>query len=140
MDKLELRPGTPELDLLRGDSIGTWTPRVFGYAYGGINHRGYGALINAWYGGARRVRNDDPASDLYFAPIFKLKLGAYLPVKGLLPHEAWADTLQLRLDFDNVLDSRQRVRDRNGATPFRYQTDLIEPVGRTATITLRKLF
>jgi hypothetical protein len=69
-----------------------------------------------------------------------LKIGAYLPVKTLLPNEAWADKLQLRLDVENVMDSRQRVRDRNGVTPFRYQTDLVDPIGRTATITLRKLF
>ena len=139
-DSLQLRPGTVALDLLNGDSVGTYTPRLAGYAYGGINKAGYGANVSAYYGGARRTRSDIPASDLRFAAFFKLGLAAYLPVRSLTPRAAWADRLQLRLDVENLLDSRQQVRNGSGNVPYRYQTDLIDPLGRTVTISLRKRF
>lgn len=139
-DRLLLRPGAPELDLLGGDSIGTWTPGAVGWAYGGINYRGFGATFNAWYGGPRRISSEDPAADLRYAPMFKLKLGAYMPLKRIFADQDWAEKMQLRFDVDNVTDARQQVRDRNGDTPFRYQAGLTDPIGRTATVTLRKLF
>ena len=137
-DELQLRPGTAALDLLHGDSVGSYTPRVSGYAYGGINAGGYGATINAYYGGARRIRGASPAADLRFMSIFKIELAAYLPMEALVSHADWARHLQLRLNVANVTDSRQRVRDANGAVPNRYQTDLIDPLGRTVTLSLRK--
>ncbi len=139
-DSLQLRPGTPALDLLAGDSIGRWTPRAFGYAYGGINYRGYGATFNAWYGGARRVQGAVPAADLRFLPLFKLAIGAYLPFHSLLQRANWTRKMQLRLDVENITDARQQVRDGNGAVPYRYQAIYSDPLGRTVTVTLRKLF
>ena len=139
-DRLQLRPGAPELDLLEGDSIGGWTPRAFGYAYGGINYGGFGATFNAWYGGARRVRGAVPAADLRFLPLFKLAVGAYLPLHSLLPHQDWTRRLQLRLDIENITNGAQHVRDGNGAIPYPYQAAYQDPLGRTVTITLRKLF
>lgn len=137
-DALQLRPGTRVLDLLRGDSVGTWTPRIIGSAYGGINYRGYGATMNAWYGGPRRVRSANPSADLRFLSIFRLNIGAYLPFESLVPRQKWARNLQIRVNVDNLTDARQRVRDRLGAVPYRYQTDYIDPIGRTLTITLRE--
>jgi iron complex outermembrane recepter protein len=52
----------------------------------------------------------------------------------------WKQRLRLALDIDNVTNNRQRVRDGNGLTPYRYQPELIDPIGRRATLTLRKLF
>jgi hypothetical protein len=48
----------------------------------------------------------------------------------------------LRLGFDvtNVTDARQRITDRNGRIGHRFQPDLLDPVGRTVTFTLKKLF
>lgn len=140
-DRLQLRPGTPELDLLRGETInGGGTPRVQGYAYGGMNWQGFGFNANLWASAPSRVRNDDPASDLRFGGVFRLNLGVYMPVHRLLPHGEWTRKLQLRLDLTNVTDDRQRVTDRNGVVPNRYQPDYLEPIGRTVTLSLRKLF
>ena len=37
----------------------------------------------------------------------------------------------LRLDVDNILNTRPKVRDADGVTPLSYQPDRLEPVGRT---------
>jgi iron complex outermembrane recepter protein len=140
-DRLQLRPGTPELDLLKGDTIRGWgMPRTYGYAYGGINHGGMGLTFNAWYQAPNRIRSADPAADLRFSSIFKLNTGAYIGLGSLLPREKWARRLRIGLDVSNLTDARQQVRDRNGIVPNRLQPDYLDPIGRTATITLRKLF
>jgi len=140
-DRLQLRAGTPEFDLLRGDTVtGGGSPRAFGYAYGGVYYQGFGVNFDGWYGGGSRVRSADPAGDLRFSPILKLNLGGYLPVHRLLPHSEWTKKLQARVDINNLTDARQRVRDGNGNVPNRFQRDYLDPIGRTVTLSLRKLF
>ena len=45
-----------------------------------------------------------------------------------------------RFEIRNLLDSKPRVRDAAGAIPFGYQSDLLDPQGRTVTFSIRKLF
>lgn len=140
-DRLILRAGGPEFDLLRGDTVtGGGNPRAFGYAYAGVYYQGFGVNFDGWYGGGSRVRSADPAGDLRFSPILKLNLGGYLPVHRLLPHTDWTKKLQFRVDINNLTDARPRVRDGNGNVPNRFQRDYLDPIGRTVTISLRKLF
>jgi hypothetical protein len=115
-------------------------PRTYGYAYGGINHGGMGLTFNAWYQAPNRIRSADPSADLRFSSVFKLNTGAYIGLGGLLPREKWARRLRVGFDVSNLTDARQQVRDRNGIVPNRLQPDYLDAIGRTATITLRKLF
>jgi iron complex outermembrane receptor protein len=140
-DRLQLRSGAAELDLLGGDTIyGAGTSRLYGYAYGGFYHRGHGASFNLWYSAPNRVRGTNPAADLRFGSVFRLNLTGYLGLGSLMQDQKWARRLRLGVDVANLTDSRQRVRDGNGAVPFRYQRDVMDPVGRTVTVSLRKLF
>ena len=52
----------------------------------------------------------------------------------------WARGLRVSLSANNLLDSRQHVRDATGATPVRYQPDYLDPLGRTVMFSIRKLF
>lgn len=139
-NRLRLRPGTPSLDLIGGDTIGGYDPRYSGYAYGGVNTGGYGGTFGAFYGGGRRIRGDTPISDLHYNAELVLSLSGYMPVEGLLPGRDWAKKVQLKLEVANLLDARQRPRDGNGQVPNRLQANLADQLGRTATISLRKLF
>ena len=84
------------------------------------------------------VRSAVPAEDLHFSSVLRFNLAAYMPVHRLLKHEAWTRGMQLRLDGSNVTDCRQQVRDAGGATPTRYQSDYLDPIGRAVTHPLRK--
>ncbi|WP_458389978.1 hypothetical protein [Sphingomonas sp. F9_3S_D5_B_2] len=140
-DKLQLRPGTRTLDLLHGDTVKGWAiPRATAYFYGGIGYLGNGISIDGWLQNAGRIRSDNPASDLYFGPIVKLNVGAFVSVHHFLRKQAWTKHTQLKLDFNNITDSHQHVHDANGRVPNRFQPDLLDPVGRTVKLTLRKLF
>jgi hypothetical protein len=139
-DRLQLRPGTPELDLLRGDTFtGGGSPRVFGYAYAGINYLGNGLTFDGWYGGRNRVRSANPAGDLFFSPILKLNMSAYVGIHHLLKTQDWARDLQFKVEVNNLTDAHQRVSDRNGNVPNRFQPDFQDPIGRTVKLSLRKL-
>ena len=48
--------------------------------------------------------------------------------------------MRLAFQFDNIFDSRQKVTDDSGATPFSYLPDYLDPRGRMVGIDLRKTF
>ena len=140
-DRLQIRPGTPELDLLDGDTIyGPGTSRAFGYAYGGISYLGNGMAFDCWYSGPNHVSSDDPSADLRFGPVFRLNMNAFIAVHHFLKHQDWTRKMQLKLEVSNLTDDRQIVRDGNGNIPNRFQPDYLEPIGRTVQLSLRKLF
>ncbi|MCD2323481.1 TonB-dependent receptor [Sphingomonas sp. IC-56] len=140
-DRLQLRPDTPELDVLRGDTVtGGSLPRLSGFVYGGLTHQGSGVTFDGWYSGTGRVRSGDPAADFRFGALLRLNVSAFMDLHDIAKRAKWTEKLQLRLDVSNIGDGRQRVRDGNGNTPNRFQADYLDPVGRTVTVSLRKLF
>ena len=46
---------------------------------------------------------------------------------------------RITIDVDNVLNNRRNVVDEFGVTPVGFQPDLIDPLGRTITVSFRKL-
>ena len=46
----------------------------------------------------------------------------------------------VRLEVKNLFNAKPQVRNSDGIVPFAYQEDLIEPIGRTVSISFRKLF
>ena len=57
-----------------------------------------------------------------------------------LKKNPWAAGMRVTLGVNNVLNSRQRVRDANGQTPISYQPDYLDPLGRTIRLSVRKMF
>lgn len=140
-DQVMLRPGSATLDLLRGDTLsGGITPRVAGYGYGGINKAGNGATMDFYCFAGERIRGAVAASTLDFSGLCKVNASGSLSLHHFLSHQAWTRHLGLKLEVANITDAHQRVRDGNGRTPWRYQADLLDPIGRTISLSLRKLF
>lgn len=139
-DRLQLRPGTPVLNPLGGDTVtGGGTSRISGYFYAGMGYLGNDFSIDGWYQGSQRVRSGNPASDLSFSPLLKVNMSAALSVHHFLPKQKWTRHLQIKFEVENVTDAHVSVHDRNGRVPNRFQQDLIDPIGRTVRLTLRKL-
>ena len=138
-DRLALRPGQASLDLLDGATLtgtggrprweteidvrGTAGPASFGL---------YGRLQ-----GPTRVRSDLAASDLHFSA--RIWLVPYASVNvGPIVKRPWAQAMTLNLAIENLLNDRIDVRDRNGATPDRFQPAYIDPYGRSIRLGVRK--
>jgi iron complex outermembrane receptor protein len=138
--------GGPRLDLLHGDALETGgAPRHKAEIQIGFFHKGMGGRLTANYASATRVRGSGLAgsSDLRFGSLATLDLGLFVDLGE--PGRMGKDpgifkNMRLFLKFDNLLDTRQKVRDQNGLVPLRYQPGLVDPVGRLVSIQLRKIF
>ena len=144
VDKVTIRPGVPELDYLHGDATGSsgGTPRHKVEAQAGYFNNGLGARISAnWRSGT--TVNTLTGDNLRFSSLstFDLRLFAN---PGDIPEVAvkhpWLRGTQVRLELNNVFDSRPRVNDAFGNVPLNFQPGLLDPLGRTVMITIRKLF
>lgn len=140
-DRLELRSGQPLLDLLDGASLtgNGGRPRwdvdgSIGGSYGAVNAGIYSQLQ-----GSTRIRSDLAASDLRFSARTLLLYYTSLDLEKLWK-QPWAKRFSVNFVVENLLDNRIAVRDRDGATPNRFQGAYSDPVGRLVRLGVRKLF
>ena len=143
VDKVEIAEGIPKLDYLHGEPIGSlggrWRHEV--QFETGYYNNGYGARLQGNWRGGTTV--DSSAGDLKFSPYFDLDLRLFANLSEnfeLVSKHSFFRGASVRLDIDNVLNNRPRVRNQDGVAPSSYQPDLLEPIGRTVGITFRKLF
>ena len=143
-DEVTIAPGVPELDYLHGDPLGSTggRPRHEVEAQAGYFNNGLGARLSADWRSGTRV-DTETGDDLRFSPLatFDLRLFANPgDVPDWTVKHPWLRGTQVRFEVKNLLDSKPKVRDSAGAVPLSYQPDLLDPLGRTVSITLRKLF
>lgn len=139
-----IHPGLPVIDLLNGGAVGFGggQPRHGAQGSIGISGQGMGLRLTGRWKGETVIRAGElpSAADLRFASRLSLNLRLFGNLGTLMPETAWAKGARLTLATDNLFDSKQRVADGNGITPLRYQPYLIDPMGRTITLALRKAF
>ena len=143
VDKVTIAPGL-ELDYLHGDAAGQTggTPHHLVEAQAGYFNNGLGARLSANWRSGTSV-DTLTGDNLRFSPLatFDLRLFAN---PGDIPEVAlkqpWLRGTQVRLEVNNVFNSRPNVRDAFGNVPLNYQSDLLDPLGRTVMISFRKLF
>jgi len=137
--------GGPLLDLLEGDAITGAQPRHSVNFNGGLFYAGFGTNINARYIGSSRINGSEmPGStDLFFNDyaIVNLRLFADFNQQfDLIDKVPLLKNTRLTFGMNNVFDTRQRIVDENGDVPLRSQPFLVDPIGRSFSIELRKLF
>jgi len=144
VDKVSIGPGLPVLDYLHGEAAGGsgGTPRHTIEAQAGWSNNGLGARLSAdWRSGT--TVNSLSGDNLRFSPLatFDLRLFANLGDRPELAlKHPWLRGTSVRFSVDNIFDSKPRVHDAAGNVPLNYQPDLLDPLGRTVMISLRKLF
>ncbi len=143
VDEVRIAPGIPKIDYLGGEPTGSSgaRPRHEIQFESGYYNNGYGARLQGNWRAGTTVRSD--SGDLRFSPYFDLDLRIFANLSenyDLVAKHPFFRGSSVRLDIDNVLNNRPRVRDASGNTPLSYQPHLLEPVGRTVGITFRKLF
>ena len=143
VDEVKIAEGVPKLDYLNGEPIGQTggRPRHELQFETGYYNNGYGARLQGNWRSATTVESS--SGDLKFSPYFDLDLRLFANLSenfDLVSKHPFFRGASIRFDVENVLNTRPKVRDAGGGTPFSYQSDLLEPVGRTFGITFRKLF
>jgi hypothetical protein len=143
VDKTVIAPGL-ELDYLHGDAAGAsgGTPRHRVEAQAGYFNNGLGARIAANWRSGTHV-NTLTSDELHFSPLatFDLRLFANPgDIPEVVIKHPWLRGTQVRFEVKNVFNSKPRVRNAAGDVPLNYQPDLLDPLGRTIGISIRKLF
>jgi len=111
-------------------------------AQAGWSNSGLGAHLSGSWRSATKVEGGTNG-DLRFSDVatFDLRLFANLGERfDLVAKHPWLIGSSVHLDVDNLLDEKPKVRDALGEVPFSYQQNLLDPLGRTVTISFRKLF
>jgi hypothetical protein len=144
VDKVRITPGGPELDYLHGDAAGSsgGTPRHQVQAQLGWFNNGLGARIGANWQSATDV-DTLTGDNLHFSPVgtFDLRLFANPgDIPELVVKHPWLRGTQVRLEVNDVFNTRPHVHDAAGNVPINFQPDLLNPLGRTIMISFRKLF
>ena len=144
VDEVTIRPGLPKLDYLNGDALGSTggRPRHELEAQGGYFNNGLGARLSAKWRSGTDV-NSNTGDDLHFSPLatFNLRLFANLGERlELVSKYPVLRGSSVRFEVNNIFDARPRVRNALGDVPATYQSDLLDPLGRTVSISFRKLF
>lgn len=146
-DELLVRAGGPTLDLLDGAAAGSGggQPRHQVDAQFGITRSGLGARLSTTWKSATEVRGaaGSAVGDLRFASLAKTDLRLFANLgqnRDLVAKHPLLRGSRVTFAVINVFDARQQVRDATGATPVSYQPAYLDPVGRTVSISFRKLF
>jgi outer membrane receptor protein involved in Fe transport len=102
---------------------------------------GLGVAMNAKWNSSTHVIGGPAGEDLEFSDFttVNLRLFADLGAQPMAREHRWMRGARATLSIDNLFDERQEVRTSAGTTPISYQPDLLDPVGRTVRLTLRKL-
>lgn len=142
-DEAVIGPGL-KLDYLNGDALNNFGGRSRHQVevQAGWSNNGLGARLSGNWRSGTKVEGG-ANGDLEFSPLstVDLRLFANLGERfDLVSKHPWLIGSSVRLEIDNLLDSKPKVRDAFGAVPFGYQEDLLDPIGRTVTVSFRKLF
>ncbi len=144
VDKAVINPQLPILDYLHGAPVGETggQPRHQIQAQAGWSNYGMGARLGANWRSATSV-DTLTGETLHFSSVatFDLRLfanvGQYLPIVSRVP---WLRGASMRFEVGNIFDTRPNVRTNGGMIPIGYQPTMLDPLGRTFMLTLRKQF
>lgn len=137
------REGLPAQDLLSGGvGLGNSLPRHTVQGRFGLGHNGIGAAVTYNWRSRTRITAGTAAdpNDITFSPLLRLDLSAFANMGTLFPSSSMLKDSRITLGVDNILDAQQKVRDEDGITPLRYQPYLMNALGRTVSLSLRKMF
>ena len=143
-DKVLIRPGVPELDLLDGSATGSGggSNRHLLELDSGVFYKGMGARFSAKYDSGSRVTGGT-AGDLNFGDLATFNLRFFMDFNQkpkLTESLPFLKGSRLRLSVDNVFDAQRKITDANGIVPLNYQPGYIDPLGRYIELEWRKTF
>lgn len=143
-DRLTLSEGSQPIDLLRGEVLGDGlrTPRHSLEAQISGTHHGFGLRANTVWrtsqtvapGLSGQLHFAEPVTTnlrLFFFPAEQEKLARTMP---------WLKGVRFLLAIDNLFDQSVTVRNGSGVVPAAYQRGLLDPLGRSFRLSIRKTF
>jgi len=142
VNKVRLNANGPTIDLLDGGTIAsTRQARHKLQLNTGVIDNGLGLRFNGnWTAPTTISDQGDGSGALYYASLTTLDLRLFADLQQRFANKAWARGTRVTLAVSNVFDTHQQVNDATGATPEIYQPAFLDPSGRFASISFRRLF
>lgn len=143
-DTLILKNSGVKLDLLDGGALDTEMGRRHRLTLdGGINYRGIGGRLAAVWKGESEIATGYGAERLFVDDQATLDLSLFAST-DLMPQLNMAvpflNGAQIRFEINNMTDSERKVTNSAGLVPTAYQSELLEPEGRSYKLSLKKQF
>lgn len=131
------RPGVAAIDQLAdsGQSRHNLSLQV------SVGKQGIGASVNGNWASPAQVVNDDRI--FRFQPPLTVNLSLFVEpgrLLGTAKQGALTDDLKISFDVQNLFKGYRRVTLDDGSIPLGYSRDEIDPLGRTARVSVRKRF
>ena len=146
-DRVLVANSGPSLDLLNGDAIGSsgGSSRHEVEGQAGYANNGLGARLSVNYRNGTTVNGGTAIAPtrLDFGSLTTASARLFFDATArldLIRKHPWLRGVRFAVAVDNVFDARQRVTDQTGTVPVNYQPDLLDPLGRTVRVSVRKLF
>jgi hypothetical protein len=144
-DEAQVRQGLPTVDLLDGGAIdakGGQSPHEI-EAQAGVAKGAFGLRTSVDWRSSTKIVGSTPGGSLHFSDLPTMNLHFFINFgqqKTGLVQYPWLQGMRLTMSIDNIFDSIPHVIDGTGQTPASYQRDLLDPLGRTVRLSLRKVF
>lgn len=149
-DSVVPREGVPALDFLNGSaksSRGGQSRHEIEFQLGAFK-RGLGArLVANWQSGTTiqelGTGIENTVGDFRFSSYGIVNLNLFLvPADRFAGPNTpkWLKQTRVTLGFNNLFNSRPHVKDGAGFTPLSYQSAYLDPLGRSVSLNLRKVF
>ena len=141
MDTVRLTPGSPLIDLLNGGSIGAGgQPRHQFQLNAGVIDNGIGFRVSGvWTSATTVLDSGNGEGALDYSSLLTLDARLFVNLQQRFLGKTWARNARVTLVLSNVLNRRQDIHDAAGGIPQIYQPAFLDPYGRTAGLTFRKL-
>lgn len=144
-ENILIAPGVAPLDLLNGDATGSsgGQPRHELEARVGYMNNGIGARLGVdWESGTHVDGALGGNSRLDFGSLATANLRIFAnlgQMPSLVKNVPFLRGSRISVGIDNIFNQRRDVTDATGATPLRYQPGYLDPLGRSVSISFRKL-
>lgn len=144
-DKLEIHSAGPVLDLLGRDAIGSsgGQSRHQVEAQLGLMKSGFGGRLSAGWQSGTTVAGGMAGDTLDFSSLKTVDLRLFANLgqqQSLVSAVPFLQGSRVSLSVSNIFNERMRVRDSLGQTPISFQPAYMDALGRTVSISFRKMF
>ena len=143
-DEAQLASAAAPIDLLRGSSLteSFGQPRQEFEAQLGLIRNGITGRLTLQWRDATEIRGNALRSDLRFGALTTVNFRLFTDL-GLQPITRQLPALRatrVSLQLNNIFDTHPSVRATDGSTPTNFQSDVLDPLGRSVRLNVRKLF
>ena len=138
---LTIAPELPTLDLLSGDSVSSsGLARHNVNAQARLSYKQFTGVLDYRWQSSRETNTGTGILDFSDLGKFNFRAVWKLSNSSANAKNSFFSNSRVQLNIENLFNERQEVVDEMGETPLGFQPDLLDPLGRTVSLSFRTQF